>query len=150
MSARDCWVSVMRIGIWRGSSTSILSANTVCAEPFSAQPPIHPSDGLPSSAPSKPLLALIVASPTLVTGRISRTRSWLRLEIGSTPRRSRSTKSTCCTGARSEEHTSELQSHSDLVCRLLLEKKKKRFYNQRKTVMQQCDTVLVCSHNKRD
>src|SRR5260221_10624843 len=27
-------------------------------------------------------------------------------------------------GHRSEEHTSELQSHSDLVCRLLLEKKK--------------------------
>src|SRR5206468_12275770 len=29
------------------------------------------------------------------------------------------------TAARSEEHTSELQSRSDLVCRLLLEKKKK-------------------------
>src|SRR5438132_7378888 len=28
------------------------------------------------------------------------------------------------TSHRSEEHTSELQSHSDLVCRLLLEKKK--------------------------
>src|SRR2546428_9120623 len=28
--------------------------------------------------------------------------------------------------SRSEEHTSELQSRSDLVCRLLLEKKKKR------------------------
>src|SRR5438034_4721660 len=28
---------------------------------------------------------------------------------------------------RSEEHTSELQSHSDLVCRLLLEKKKPRW-----------------------
>src|SRR5260221_4233115 len=28
------------------------------------------------------------------------------------------------TNSRSEEHTSELQSHSDLVCRLLLEKKK--------------------------
>src|SRR5260221_13005684 len=27
---------------------------------------------------------------------------------------------------RSEEHTSELQSHSDLVCRLLLEKKKEQ------------------------
>src|SRR5436190_15775472 len=27
---------------------------------------------------------------------------------------------------RSEEHTSELQSHSDLVCRLLLEKQKSR------------------------
>src|SRR5947207_11728771 len=29
-------------------------------------------------------------------------------------------------GPRSEEHTSELQSHSDLVCRLLLEKKKNK------------------------
>src|SRR5438034_5619335 len=31
---------------------------------------------------------------------------------------------------RSEEHTSELQSHSDLVCRLLLEKKKKKKYQE--------------------
>src|SRR2546428_10307761 len=30
---------------------------------------------------------------------------------------------TCSSGLRSEEHTSELQSRSDLVCRLLLEKK---------------------------
>src|SRR5206468_11904878 len=30
------------------------------------------------------------------------------------------------TSSRSEEHTSELQSRSDLVCRLLLEKKKKK------------------------
>src|SRR5437588_10130266 len=34
------------------------------------------------------------------------------------------TVSTKSTKSRSEEHTSELQSHSDLVCRLLLEKKK--------------------------
>ena len=33
---------------------------------------------------------------------------------------------------RSEEHTSELQSHSDLVCRLLLEKKKKKTKNKKK------------------
>src|SRR5947207_6242243 len=32
---------------------------------------------------------------------------------------------------RSEEHTSELQSHSDLVCRLLLEKKKKTMTHRR-------------------
>src|SRR5437773_12051117 len=32
--------------------------------------------------------------------------------------------------ARSEEHTSELQSHHDLVCRLLLEKKKKKTKQQ--------------------
>src|SRR2546428_1243305 len=31
--------------------------------------------------------------------------------------------------ARSEEHTSELQSRSDLVCRLLLEKKKKQRFH---------------------
>src|SRR5207237_9235780 len=31
-----------------------------------------------------------------------------------------------CGGRRSEEHTSELQSHLNLVCRLLLEKKKKK------------------------
>src|SRR5438034_9155308 len=37
--------------------------------------------------------------------------------------------SACATAGRSprsEEHTSELQSHSDLVCRLLLEKKKNK------------------------
>src|SRR3712207_8579698 len=31
---------------------------------------------------------------------------------------------------RSEEHTSELQSRQYLVCRLLLEKKKKQYYTQ--------------------
>src|SRR5438034_4533077 len=35
---------------------------------------------------------------------------------------------------RSEEHTSELQSHSDLVCRLLLEKKKKKKKPQRNKI----------------
>src|SRR5690242_20779528 len=33
---------------------------------------------------------------------------------------------TASTAARSEEHTSELQSHVNLVCRLLLEKKKQK------------------------
>src|SRR6266478_8428936 len=44
-------------------------------------------------------------------GRLERARRAGRLRDG--------------TGARSEEHTSELQSQSNLVCRLLLEKKKK-------------------------
>src|SRR2546430_3319192 len=39
--------------------------------------------------------------------------------------------------ARSEEHTSELQSQSNLVCRLLLEKKKK--------IYQTLSSVLACS-----
>src|SRR2546430_4734108 len=41
--------------------------------------------------------------------------------------------------ARSEEHTSELQSQSNLVCRLLLEKKKRK-----KIQPQTCDATL-CS-----
>src|SRR5438034_3789619 len=35
---------------------------------------------------------------------------------------------------RSEEHTSELQSHSDLVCRLLLEKKKSKMNKMASTL----------------
>src|SRR6266480_5813764 len=42
--------------------------------------------------------------------------------------RSRSTSTSTQPGSwRSEEHTSELQSHVNLVCRLLLEKKKRRY-----------------------
>src|SRR2546430_10627557 len=37
--------------------------------------------------------------------------------------------------ARSEEHTSELQSQSNLVCRLLLEKKNKIILNNNRTVL---------------
>src|SRR5256886_8817937 len=47
-----------------------------------------------------------------------------------------------CSSNRSEEHTSELQSQSNLVCRLLLEKKKKhyvpRYYTQTKAHRTTC------------
>src|SRR5438132_8144410 len=43
---------------------------------------------------------------------------------------------------RSEEHTSELQSHSDLVCRLLLEKKKKK---KRPQVSPNWKKNMICS-----
>src|SRR5947207_9843485 len=43
---------------------------------------------------------------------------------------------------RSEEHTSELQSHSDLVCRLLLEKKKHNRKTQHNNVKYTCRTYL--------
>src|SRR5438034_2692827 len=48
-------------------------------------------------------------------GRVRRDHRTVRPRADSASRRRAS---------RSEEHTSELQSHSDLVCRLLLEKKK--------------------------
>src|ERR1041385_9465568 len=44
-------------------------------------------------------------------------------------------------GGRSEEHTSELQSRLHLVCRLLLEKKKKPDYRSA--------TSLACCHERR-
>src|SRR5437773_4973599 len=40
--------------------------------------------------------------------------------------------------ARSEEHTSELQSHHDLVCRLLLEKNKKSHVDLGRQVQHEC------------
>src|SRR5437667_8127119 len=50
---------------------------------------------------------------------------------------------------RSEEHTSELQSHHDLVCRLLLEKKKNKHTNDsRRLAKRKCaDLLLVTKRN---
>src|SRR5437588_1544808 len=48
---------------------------------------------------------------------------------------------------RSEEHTSELQSHSDLVCRLLLEKKKKK--KRKNYTERHKSTVTKHGHNKK-
>src|SRR5688572_32208358 len=62
---------------------------------------------------------------------LRRRRGPRRLEIGAEhlvehdPRR-RAAGLRRCEVERSEEHTSELQSQSNLVCRLLLEKKKKK------------------------
>src|SRR5438552_12698829 len=50
--------------------------------------------------------------------------------------------SSCSTKARSEEHTSELQSPDHLVCRLLLEKKKKT-NNCKKYTMQDMIRILM-------
>src|SRR5688572_31866551 len=57
-----------------------------------------------------------------------RSSEGVRLDAGTARRKGRSGGDSCwLRGARrSEEHTSELQSQSNLVCRLLLEKKKKK------------------------
>src|SRR2546427_6994644 len=48
---------------------------------------------------------------------------------------------------RSEEHTSELQSQSNLVCRLLLEKKKIIFASSALAVLQHCTVQQVVDHS---
>src|SRR5947207_8749446 len=60
--------------------------------------------------------------PTQPVSRFAPPEAWANrttLRLGGSESRNR-------LSGRSEEHTSELQSHSDLVCRLLLEKKKKK------------------------
>src|SRR2546422_4193092 len=59
------------------------------------------------------------------SGHAGREREAARLRHCQTPRQSRRTRGS--DQDRSEEHTSELQSRLHLVCRLLLEKKKKQF-----------------------
>src|SRR2546430_11687349 len=52
-----------------------------------------------------------------------------RIASGCNPKRSRSGSTARRRASRSEEHTSELQSQSNIVCRLLLEKKKQEDAN---------------------
>src|SRR5438067_4180432 len=76
------------------------------------------------------------------------------LPISSTRRSSSSRRSSRCRrwppsiatcyasrSTRSEEHTSELQSRFDLVCRLLLEKKKNYRVSDRRCSLRQCSVV---------
>src|SRR5690349_24096244 len=58
-----------------------------------------------------------LCDPSAEGGRVRRLRDPCDLPGGGIP------------PGRSEEHTSELQSRRDLVCRLLLEKKKNKTYN---------------------
>src|SRR2546427_2031815 len=50
---------------------------------------------------------------------------------------------------RSEEHTSELQSQSNLVCRLLLEKKKKKKQNHPNMQAKYCTCKKIETHPPR-
>src|SRR2546426_5089385 len=80
----------------------------------------------------------------------SRTRSWSPSGTATMSRACRSPwrrASASRAGApftRSEEHTSELQSPCNLVCRLLLEKKKKNKYQE---VSCDSDSSTVIDHN---
>src|SRR5260370_31588993 len=49
---------------------------------------------------------------------------------------------TAASKTRSEEHTSELQSHLNLVCRLLLEKKKNKKVINQQTIVSESDSKM--------
>src|SRR2546422_3778012 len=89
-----------------------------------------PSIGCPRNCPAGCGGACPLRGRSLTGRRSCCTTPQLRDSIPSRPRRSLRSSSACGTSTasrrRSEEHTSELQSRLHLVCRLLLEKKKKR------------------------
>src|SRR5260370_2744965 len=66
-------------------------------------------------------------------------RSWKRNGGRNAPSAARMARAALAVGGRrrSEEHTSELQSHLNLVCRLLLEKKKKKDTRNREHAKQE-------------
>src|SRR5438034_8133059 len=68
------------------------------------------------------------------------------------PRPPRAGSAAHCSRGRSEEHTSELQSHSDLVCRLLLEKKKHKINTQGKELTHRAyeKTRTACGSSGRN
>src|SRR6266508_1370422 len=86
-----------------------------------------------SWAQSFPLPPVDMAAPILTrAGGVTPARAaiympiaWFRLFPSRSLRHSRANSRNCVNWLRSEEHTSELQSRGHLVCRLLLEKKKK-------------------------
>src|SRR5260370_16746342 len=75
--------------------------------------------------PSRPVSLKSGAGSGLRTKRMLGCCSWATEKEGRKQRSSEVTTKRTKQG-RSEEHTSELQSHLNLVCRLLLEKKKKK------------------------
>src|SRR5437667_6606921 len=78
---------------------------------------------LPTSVGALSKLSQIPTPPSLM--RLSATRQWTPL-LNPMPNQFEPLILFASMLARSEEHTSELQSHHDLVCRLLLEKKKNK------------------------
>src|SRR5690242_21279914 len=72
-----------------------------------------------------------ISSPAGASSRMRRRPSRSSEETGSSNHfTSQESAYRSAQASRSEEHTSELQSHVNLVCRLLLEKKKKKQNNQ--------------------
>src|SRR5437868_11901357 len=107
------------------SSSSLFSYYSLAAHPDLPSFPTRRSSDLQKNIDARTSGGRIDAPP-IVIGRIDRgstsrpiARPWKVRSTAVEPR------------SRSEEHTSELQSRFDLVCRLLLEKKKNKKKNHK-------------------
>src|SRR5258708_10465512 len=72
-----------------------------------------------------------------------------RARAAAAPAPTRKTARNRSSAARSEEHTSELQSPDHLVCRLLLEKKKKSLYRKPTARPASQDPDVSCDNRSR-
>src|SRR5207237_3072572 len=95
----------------RPSHTSPLSLHD--ALPISARGKLRAGTHMPTTAPVSPLYRRLVRPAALLAFAYA---CWLAMEAVH--------KAGHAAHARSEEHTSELQSHLNIVCRHILEKKK--------------------------
>src|SRR5947207_11626034 len=86
---------------------------------FRSQPDLLPGDMDPKQIAGNYVVIRCAGTDALV-GLAHLARGSVRVRVGDTVT---AAQPLAQVGNRSEEHTSELQSHSDLVCRLLLEKK---------------------------
>src|SRR5690242_15368188 len=103
----SCWGSRASSSNPINSSSSACRRRTARFSEFPEQPGLRAlSNGLLPKLRSSSAESVPAASPTISPKFLRR-------------------RSACPCNSRSEEHTSELQSHVNLVCRLLLEKKKK-------------------------
>src|SRR5207249_8468382 len=103
------WIDEYTSSFTRRSDRTIASSKLCPYQGMNATSTFAPSASSPRSvpAPSATICPAFTFWSTCTSGRWLMAVSWL---------------------VRSEEHTSELQSRFDLVCRLLLEKKKDRDY----------------------
>src|SRR6266540_4654998 len=110
------FLSTIQIGITLAGFLASAAAAVALAEPL-----VGPLGFLGGAAEAVAVVAVtaVLSYVTLVVGELAPKRVALQR-----PERWATVAARPLTLVRSEEHTSELQSHHDLVCRLLLEKKK--------------------------
>src|SRR5437773_9743416 len=97
----------------------------------------------------RPLRSTLFPYTTLFRSPVSNCPRMAIKSACSAPKACRWTRLLSTPKPRSEEHTSELQSHHDLVCRLLLEKKKE-IAVRRIVTSPQIDKLTQSSHQRTD
>src|SRR5260221_8489016 len=114
----DAWAEALSVGVSEPGDMMLMYGTTMFLIEVQREALVHPS--LWSTA------GVFAGTHTLAAGMATSgaLTAWVPQLTGNPPYETLLAEAQQVAPGRSEEHTSELQSHSDLVCRLLLEKKK--------------------------